>query len=158
MRRLRVYLDASVYGGCFDAPFREDSMRVIDAVRRGRLEILASEIVLAELGDAPKRVRELAGSLPPESLEEVPLSSEILELRDAYIAAGILGPGQRADATHVAAATVARADAIVSWNFRHIVRLDKIKGYNQVNLQHGYGILTVVSPKEVNVDEPEEAQ
>ena len=97
-------------------------------------------------------------ALPAESLEEVPLTEEILGLRDAYLAAEILGPRWREDATHVAAATVARADAIVSWNFRHIVRLDKIKAYNQINLLHGYGILTIVSPKEVNVDEPEDAE
>jgi hypothetical protein len=46
-------------------------------------------------------------------------------------------------------ATVYRADAIVSWNFRHIVRLDKIKMFNQINLLNGYGILTIISPKEV---------
>lgn len=158
MRKLRVYLDASVYGGCFDAPFREDSSRVIEAVRRGRLTVLVSEVLFTELRDAPERVRDLAASLPAESLEEVPLTEEILGLRDAYLAAGILGPRWREDATHVAAATVARADAIVSWNFRHIVRLDKIKAYNQINLLHGYGILTIVSPKEVNVDEPEDAE
>jgi hypothetical protein len=57
---------------------------------------------------------------------------------------------------HVAAATAARADAIVSWNFRHIMRLDKMRAYNQINLSNGYGILTIISPKEVNYDEPTE--
>lgn len=47
------------------------------------------------------------------------------------------------------AGNLARADAIASWNFRHIVRLDKIRAYNAVNLLHGYGILTILSPKEV---------
>ena len=48
----------------------------------------------------------------------------------------------------------ARSDAIASWNFRHIVRLDKMKAHDQVNLLHGYGVLTIVSPKEVYIDEP----
>jgi hypothetical protein len=42
---------------------------------------------------------------------------------------------------------------VVSWHFRHIVKLDKIKGYNEVNLLNGYGLLTIVSPKEVSFDE-----
>lgn len=84
------------------------------------------------------------------------LTSEVIELRDAYIAAGIVDVRSLGDATHVAAATVARADAIVSWNFRHIVRLDKIKRYNQVNLQNGYGILSIVSPWEVRFDDEQE--
>jgi hypothetical protein len=79
--------------------------------------------------------------------------AEILTLRDAYLAAGIIGPRWANDATHVAAATVARADAIVSWNFAHIVRLDKMKAYNQLNLLNGYGILTIITPKEVRYDE-----
>lgn len=55
--------------------------------------------------------------------------------------------------THVALAKVSRADAIVSWNFKHIVRLEKMKAYNQINLLNGYGILTIVSPMEVAIDE-----
>jgi len=65
------------------------------------------------------------------------------------VAAGIVGPASRYDATHVAAASVARADAIVSWNFRHIVHFDKIKVYQRVNLDHGYGLLTIVTPRSV---------
>ena len=67
--------------------------------------------------------------------------------------AGVVTSKSINDATHVAAATVARADAIVSWNFKHIVRLDKMKAYNQINLLNGYGILTIISPKEVSFDE-----
>lgn len=44
-------------------------------------------------------------------------------------------------------------DAIVSWNFKHMVRLDKIKGYNAVNLANGYGMITIVSLREVAFDE-----
>jgi hypothetical protein len=64
--------------------------------------------------------------------------NEAFDLRDDYFDAGILGPKRLDDMTHVALATVSRADAIVSWNFKHIVRLDKMKSYNQVNLQNGY--------------------
>jgi hypothetical protein len=62
------------------------------------------------------------------------------------VKAGIVEPKWTDDATHVAAASVARADAIVSWNFKHIVRLDKIKAYNRVNLRLGYPELTIVTP------------
>lgn len=80
---------------------------------------------------------------------------EVLELAAAYLEAGVVGKQWLDDATHVAAATIARADAIVSWNFRHIVRLDKIKAYNQVNLAKEYGVLTIVSPVEVAIDDAE---
>ena len=122
-------------------------------VRKGKCVLLISEIVVAELDKAPAEVRNVHLSLPEEAVEKVALTDEILELRNEYMKAKILGPEWIDDATHVAVATVARADAIVSWNFKHIVRLDKMKAYNQVNLMNGYGILTIISPKEVLIDE-----
>ncbi|MEA1927900.1 MAG: hypothetical protein U9N73_06805, partial [Candidatus Auribacterota bacterium] len=112
-----------------------------------------TEVVLAELQGAPEKVRDILKELPPSSVELINLNDEIIALRDAYIAAGIIKERWLDDATHVAAATAARADAIVSWNFKHIVRLDKMKQYNEVNLFNGYGILTIISPKELMSDE-----
>ena len=150
---LRIYSDTSVIGGCLDREFSEDSTRFLKAVAKGRLVLLLSEIVLRELEGAPSQVRALLTSLPKGAVERVEITEEVLALRDAYIKAKILTSRSADDAAHVAAATIARADAIVSWNFRHIVRLDKMKAYNQINLLHGYGILTIISPKEVLADE-----
>jgi hypothetical protein len=56
------------------------------------------------------------------------------------------------DALHVAIATTAGVDAIVSWNFKHIVKLDKIKRYNDINMTRGFQKLTIISPQEVVYD------
>ena len=156
MKVLRVYVDTSVFGGCFDPEFAAESIRFFDLVRAGRVKVLVSEVVLQELTKAPVRVLGLLRSLPAEALVQLNLSREVIDLRNAYLAAGILDPQWTDDATHVAAATVARADAIVSWNFRHIVRLDKMKAYNAVNLMEGYGVLTIISPREVLPDDDRE--
>ncbi|MGO9273382.1 MAG: hypothetical protein ACLQOO_24615 [Terriglobia bacterium] len=153
MKPLRVYADTSVFGGCFDAEFAAESERFFRLVRAGQVKILVSEVVVRELAKAPLRVRELLSSLPAGSVVRVGLTRDVIELRDAYLAAGILDPQSTDDATHVAAATVARADAIVSWNFKHIVRIDKMRAYNRVNLQTGFGLLSIVSPQEVRLDE-----
>lgn len=153
MRIPRIYADTSVIGGCLDAEFSHESMHFIEMVRKGKCTLLLSEIVVAELDKAPAVVQNILLSLPEKTVEKVELTGEILELRNEYMKAKILGPEWIDDATHVAVATVARADAIISWNFKHIVRLDKMKAYNQVNLMNGYGILTIISPKEVLIDE-----
>ena len=44
-------------------------------------------------------------------------------------------------------------DAIVSWNFRHIVRLEKIRLFNAVNVELGYRALSILSPREVTTYE-----
>jgi len=46
-------------------------------------------------------------------------------------------------------ATINRADVLISWNFKHIVNLKRIHGYNAVNLKLGYPILEIRSPKEI---------
>lgn len=153
MKPLRVYVDTSVFGGCFDPEFAAESNRFFDLVRMGRVVVLVSEVVIDELAEAPTQVCDLFRSLPVESVTPIDLTPVIIELRNAYIAAGIVSPRFMDDATHVAAATVTRADAIVSWNFKHIVRVDKMRAYNQVNLQTGFGLLSIVSPQEVQLDE-----
>lgn len=157
MKRLRIYADTSVIGGCLDVEFAAESQRLIETIRNNKLVLLLSDLVISELVDAPAELRDILTSLPTEVIENVALTEEIIALRDAYIAALVVTSKSINDAAHVAAATVARADAIVSWNFKHIVRLDKMRAYNQINLLNGYGILTIVSPREVLFNESDES-
>lgn len=113
-RPQRIYVDSSVFGGCFDPEFCESSNRFFDMVQQGRFHVVLTEIVLGEVELAPECVRNVLSSLPEYILERVDIDSDIIELRDAYLAAKIVGDRWKDDATHVAAATVARVDAIVS--------------------------------------------
>ena len=153
MKPMRIYADTSVISGCFDPELAADSLRLIEAVRHGRLVLLLSDVVLTELAGAPARVRSVLQSLPATTVEKAEITEEVLQLRDAYLTARIVGLRWTDDAAHVAAATVARADAMASWNYEHIVRPGKVKAYNQVNLWQGYVVLTIVTPKEVVSDE-----
>ncbi|MCA6513957.1 MAG: hypothetical protein IM577_00020 [Chitinophagaceae bacterium] len=153
MKKLRIYIDTSVIGGCLDDEFSVESNNLIELIKQEKFILLISEIIINELIDAPQAVKNILLSIPQSVIEVVNITSEILQLRDDYINGGVVTSKSINDATHVAAATVARADAIISWNFKHIVRLDKMKGYNQINLLNGYGILTIISPLEVTIDE-----
>lgn len=148
-RRLRVYADTSVFGGCLDEEFAEDSKALFDEIRAGRFTLVVSSVTLRELLDAPEDVRQILASMSAESVENFADCPEIVELRDAYIEAGVVGPGSLEDAEHVAAATVADVDMIVSWNFKHIVHFEKINGYHGVNLIRGYKPVSIYSPREV---------
>jgi len=90
MKPLRVYVDTSVFGGCFDADFAEESTRFFDLVRAGRIAVLVSQVVVDELREAPPQVRELFRSLAGKSVVPVDLTPETIELRDRYVAAGIV--------------------------------------------------------------------
>jgi hypothetical protein len=91
----------------------------------------------------------LLEELGGDQTESVGVTAEAEALRDAYLAAGVVGQASMEDAEHIAIASVAAVDLIVSWNFRHIVHFEKIAGYNAVNLLQGYPPLRIFSPKEV---------
>jgi predicted nucleic acid-binding protein len=151
----RLYLDTSIYGGVFDDEFKEDSKRIMDAINDNKICVLMSDIVVAEIEakGTPEKVQELVRSIPLKHIEALQLTAEVSTLQQAYLDRKILTARSKNDAAHVAFATVHRADAIVSWNFRDIVRFDRMKLFNQVNFSLGYGLLTIVSPKEVFFDE-----
>lgn len=153
---LRIYVDTSVFGGCFDTEFEEESKRFFQLVAAGDIVALISDLTIEELGEAPEKVRDVFNALEPDQFERVTLTDAVYELRDAYLEAGVASNRSKEDATHVAAATVTRAIAIVSWNFKDIVRLDKVRGFNRVNIQNGFGFLTILSPMEVRFDDTEE--
>lgn len=111
--------------------------------------LLVSEVTYYELERAPGPVRRIPVELPAGSLVEVPIDDEVMALAQRYIDSGALPPSQVADATHVAAATVARADLILSWNFKHIVNYDRIHKYNGVNALNGYREIEIHSPLEL---------
>ena len=149
MRVLRIYIDTSVIGGCLDVEFEEASNALLDLARNGAIVLVVSDVLLDELGRAPEEVRSLLVDVSAEHIEPISESDDSRQLRDAYLLAQVVGPGSKIDAHHVALATVARADLIVSWNFRHIVHVDKIRRFNAVNLMEGHTTIDIRSPREV---------
>lgn len=149
LKRLRVYADTSVFGGCFDEEFSEESHKFFEEVGSGKFLLVVSETTLFELKEAPAEVRGVLTQLPPDFLEVIEAAEEITALRDAYIEAGVLGEASIRDASHVASASVAEVDMIVSWNFKHIVHFEKIRGFHAVNLIKGYRMIEIYSPREV---------
>lgn len=132
-----MYVDTSVFGGVFDAEFERASREFFKQARSGRFRAVLSGIVISELENAPPNVFELYRQVASQS-EFVDLTQDAETLAKSYILAGVVGRGRLIDATHVAIATVAGCNAIVSWNFRHIVHLEKVALYNAINRIHGY--------------------
>ncbi len=108
---------------------------------RGDRVLVLSGLTVQELTRAPAGVRRRLAEVPEAHIEALQLRAEAAELADAYLAAGVLTPKMRADAQHIAIATVGRVDVLVSWNFKHIVNLQRIHGYNSANLRQGYPMI-----------------
>ncbi len=148
MKHLRVYVDTSVFGGCLDQEFAVWSNALMDDFRSGRFALVVSDVTAGEIAMAPEPIRDIFSDFM-EIAESLPVTEESLELLQAYEAHGILGQKFRNDMLHIAIATIAEVDVVVSWNFKHIVRLEKIRFFNGVNLELGYKPLSIYSPREV---------
>ena len=145
----RVYVDTSVVGGCADPEFKEWSLRLFEDFASGKLMPVVSVITDMEIAAAPASVRtkyEELLELEPEILD---VTEQALQLTEKYIADGAVGANLRNDALHIAVATIAEVDVLVSWNFRHIVNYRRICSFNLINAQSGYPALQIYSPREV---------
>jgi hypothetical protein len=149
MKALRVYTDTSAIGGCLDPEFSEASKQLFEQFRSGKLILVLSDLTLLELERAPPAVRAVLDGIPAEHREESAFTRDASKLAERYIEARVIGGSMRTDAQHIATATVHRVDVLVSWNFKHIVNLPRIHGYNSVNLREGYPLLEIRSPREV---------
>ncbi|OAD22198.1 hypothetical protein THIOM_002003 [Candidatus Thiomargarita nelsonii] len=107
-----------------------------------------SNVVALEIESAPQHVIDKYFELS-NSAEFIEITNIVVELADLYIEKKILTEKHYDDASHIALATVYEVDTLVSWNFRHIVHLDKIPLFNAVNLEQGYKMISIYSPREV---------
>ena len=156
MKIQRIYIDTSVIGGCFDPEFAEWSNGLLQDFRNRTFQPLLSEVIAAEIEDAPENVQTVYAELRSLDAEVLSIEESALELADEYQRRAILTSNFYGDGLHIALATVAEADLLVSWNFKHIVRFDKIRLFNAVNIEFGYKPLQIFSPREVTTYGQEE--
>ena len=144
-----MYIDTSVIGGCFDQEFEEWSNRLFDDFKFGKKIAVISDITLDELTDAPERVQDNISKIPDDSLEILTSDTESRELADNYINEKAVSSKFYEDALHNAIATINQVNVLASWNFKHIVNLDRIRMYNSVNLKNGFSILEICTSREI---------
>jgi hypothetical protein len=145
----RIYTDTSVIGGCLDVEFEKGSLALFENFKSDTAILVISNLTLVELDAAPEDVREVLLSVPRENMEFVEFTEEASDLAETYLQEGVVSQKSRVDAQHIATATISRVDVLVSWNFKHIVNLERIHGYNSVNMKLGYPMLEIRTPTEV---------
>ncbi len=149
MFKQRIYIDTSVVGGYYDDEFSDDTKSLFERIKNEDFDVYLSEISRLELLPAPKRVQDVVELIPKSCLNYLEFTEEAKQLAEFYIQEKILGAASRDDAYHIAIATVNRIEILLSWNFRHIVNLDKIRLFNAINLKNGYPSIEIRSPKEL---------
>lgn len=144
----RIYIDTSVFGGYFDEEFQEFTQPLFERIQKQEFILLFSTVTQDELENAPIRVQKLVRQLSAELTEFIDLTVEAIELANQYVAEKVVGQTSYADCLHIALATIHRADFLISWNFKHIVNVQRIMGYNSINIKNGYKQLEIRSPRD----------
>lgn len=147
--RQRIYIDTSVVGGFFDDEFKDATQRLFGRLEKDEVRFIISDLLELELIQAPRHVSDLLLKYPANRFERIELTQEIMDLADKYISEKVVGRTSIEDCRHIALATINRVDVLASWNFKHIVNLERIKGYNSVNLRLGYPTIEIRTPQEL---------
>ena len=145
----KIYIDTSVVGGYFDEEFKEVTQKLFERLENGEVKFVISDLLDLELINAPERVRELLHNYSADKFERIELTEKVDKLAETYIAEKVVGKTSLEDCRHIAMATIYKVDVLASWNFKHIVNLERIKGYNSVNLRLGYTMIEIRSPKDL---------
>lgn len=145
----RIYIDTSVVGGCFDQEFKEWSGKLFQEFRDGKRIAVVSDITLDELSFSRPEVRNHISTVSDDHKEYVANDEESEELAERYIKEGAVTNKYHEDALHIAIATIHKVDVLVSWNFKHIVNLGRIRKYNAVNLKNGYPMIEIRNPRDI---------
>jgi len=120
-----VYLDTSVFGGYFDMEFSANTIPFFERIVEEHITVFISEVLEDELSGAPDFVKELFEHILNGQTEYVNVTSEVENLAATYISEKVVGRTSFADCTHIALATVNKVDILASWNFKHIVNIDR---------------------------------
>ncbi len=143
----KIYIDTSVFGGYFDKEFDFDTKIFFDKIATENIRIVISDVLETEIYKAPSFIIDFFESL--KNIDKIELSDVERGLAEKYITEKVVGRTNLADCQHIALATVANVDVLASWNFKHIVNLERIRGYNSINLREGYKTLEIRTPKEI---------
>ncbi|MEJ7677568.1 MAG: hypothetical protein WKG06_06805 [Segetibacter sp.] len=146
---MKVYADTSTIGGCFDEEFKEWSIALFEEFKAGIKLIMLSDLTLQELELARYEVREKINEVPESNRIAIGITDEAIELAEIYINEGVLTNKSYNDALHIALATLNSSDVLASWNFKHIVNLNRIRFYNSINLKLGYRMIEIRTPREI---------
>jgi hypothetical protein len=138
----KAYVETSVWGMTLPnqpRALREPTKQFLRQCGSGMFLPYISTVVLQEValaGEAEAaRMTDEINKLAPVALEP---SEESEELAEAYLRAGVIPAKKRDDARHIAIATVAGLQIVVSWNHRHLANERKRTLFSAVNRLAGY--------------------
>jgi len=147
-----IYFDTTIPNYLFadDSPDRKMwTWRLWKKCAAGEYEIFVAPVFFRELDRCPMPKRgDMYGELSRIKTHMLKETDEVAGLALAYVSSGALREKDWGDCLHIAQAVIRGCDAILSWNFNHMVN-DATKGkVKVVNAISRYNEIGIVSPEE----------
>ena len=157
MKKLKIYIDTSVVSHiqADDVPEKmEKTLEFWKSIIKGEYEAYISELVIAEFNNCPEpKKANIEKMLQQAPLLELEIDDEVTVLANRYMVEGLFPVKYRDDAIHIALASVYGCNVVVSWNFKHMVKIKTIIGVNGINKLMGYADIEIVTPEVVIEEE-----
>ena len=111
-------------------------------------ERLCSELTIEELTGARLELKQKLLALT-QNFEIFEITEQVKDLARGYIEEEVVPRRYFADAIHIAAAVMCKADILVTWNYRHLVRRRTRLLVNYVNDKFGFRPIEILAPPEI---------
>ncbi len=151
MLRPRLYVETSVINGPLskDARISRVSSFFWNRVRSGRIEVHISSYVLFEL----KRTindekRDNLLDIASLCIADSPSGKRVEELAEEYVRRGMIPKQYIFDAYHIASASLGGFDALITWNFEHILKQKTEMLLEIINKENNIHFTMIKSPEE----------
>lgn len=145
----KIYLDTSVISALFDSRTPERQVQTQELWKSLKdYDVYISEIVLEEINDAPSPLKEnflavVAG------FNVLSLTDKAKKLANDYVLNDIFPNKYLDDAYHVAIASVNKISYLLSWNFKHLVKVKTRRLVTLVNAVEEYLPVEILTPPEL---------
>jgi len=150
MKKLKLYLDTSAIGYLNETSSPKemnDMLTLWEQIKQGRYDVVVSQVTLGELSSNlnTDKVRVLFEFLSDIAYDTVDVDTEAEKVAALVKANGLLMSNKcEADRLHIGCAVVHNCDVLVSFNFKHLVNVQTIKGVRAISNLCGYGNIDIM--------------
>jgi len=145
----KLYLDTSVISALHDdrTPERKTlTERFWESLEND--QVFISALVTEEIDAAKEAFRQkMLASV--NQFQILKINSEVETLAEQYLQFNIFPEKYLDDALHVSFAVVNHNNYVVSWNFKHLVKVKTRKMVNLVNEINGFPAVEIIAPPEL---------
>jgi predicted nucleic acid-binding protein len=124
-----------------------ETLALWEEIKTGMYDVYISNVTLDEIMNAEEpKLTILLEHLAEIQYTFISVNDEIRAYAGKVIEDGILTANHYEDCLHIACAVTNECNIILSWNFKHMVKVKTVNGIRSINAALGYHGIDIYSP------------